>query len=257
MDALAGLEKPLPDTLAQPSWGGSRCWQKDWAQSRRGAGSTAIWRRGGRCFGGSDGPDGRGARYLAWSWDPDPADTWTVTEYAFVLRHADGSVRTAHESHHTGLFSRDDWLRLLTGAGFRAESVQERTSEDRIPRVLFLGHRPTGTGAPARTAGSGPCRPSWARSSAPARARPGQWVRRQPHGASSRCTDGPVRCGRRDVCRRVPRPLLTVAQESHPASGAPAMATRHRHGRLRERADTRGYRPRGPGQVLPRLDSNQ
>src|SRR5579864_1706732 len=27
--------------------------------------------------GGGDGDDGRGARFLQWSWDPDPGDTWT------------------------------------------------------------------------------------------------------------------------------------------------------------------------------------
>ena len=36
--------------------------------------------------GGSDAADGRAARYLEWSWDPDPADTWTITNYTFVLR---------------------------------------------------------------------------------------------------------------------------------------------------------------------------
>ena len=27
-------------------------------------------------------------RYLEWSWDPDPDDTWTQTEYVFLLREA-------------------------------------------------------------------------------------------------------------------------------------------------------------------------
>ncbi len=83
--------------------------------------------------GGNDGAGGRGARYLAWSWDPDPADTWTVTEYAFVLRRGDGSVEVAHESHREGLFGREVWLRLLTEVGFVAESVAEVTSDDRRP----------------------------------------------------------------------------------------------------------------------------
>jgi hypothetical protein len=57
-------------------------------------------------------------RYLDWTWDPDPADTWIQTEYAFLLRNADGSVHVVHESHRTGLFNRDAWLRLLARAGF-------------------------------------------------------------------------------------------------------------------------------------------
>jgi hypothetical protein len=96
----------------------------------------------GTDHGGSDGPDGAGARYLEWSWDPDPTDTWTVTAYSFVLRDASGAVESAHEVHRTGLFSRDVWLRLLADAGFDARAVTEVTTEDRAPRELFVGHRP-------------------------------------------------------------------------------------------------------------------
>jgi SAM-dependent methyltransferase len=94
--------------------------------------------------GGNDGADGRGVRYLEWSWDPDPADTWTLTEYVFLLRPADGPVEVVHETHRLGLFGRDDWLRLLAAAGFVAIAVTEETTEDRTPRELFVGHRPPG-----------------------------------------------------------------------------------------------------------------
>ncbi|MEU8007951.1 class I SAM-dependent methyltransferase [Catellatospora sp. NPDC049111] len=96
----------------------------------------------GADHGGVDGPDGRGVRFLEWSWDPDPADTWTVTEYAFLLREADGSVRTVHETHRIGLFAREVWLKLLAEAGFAAELVVEQTTEDRTPRDCFVAHRP-------------------------------------------------------------------------------------------------------------------
>jgi SAM-dependent methyltransferase len=96
----------------------------------------------GTGYGGSDGADGRAARYLEWAWDPDPGDTWTVTDYAFLLRDTGGAVRSVHESHRLGLFSRDTWLRLLAGAGFWPRPVTEETSEDRAPRELFTGHRP-------------------------------------------------------------------------------------------------------------------
>jgi SAM-dependent methyltransferase len=98
----------------------------------------------GTGWGGSDAPDGRGARYLEWAWDPDPADTWTLTEYAFLLRDADGSVRSVHESHRLGLFDRGTWLRLLEAAGFEPRAVSEETSDDRMPRELFVGRRPVG-----------------------------------------------------------------------------------------------------------------
>jgi SAM-dependent methyltransferase len=94
--------------------------------------------------GGSDGPDGRAARYLEWSWDPDPADTWTQTQYAFLLREADGTVQVAHETHRCGLFPRATWLRLLGEAGFAPEAVPEVTEEDRPPRELFVGRRGAG-----------------------------------------------------------------------------------------------------------------
>jgi len=92
--------------------------------------------------GGVDGADGRAARYLAWSWDPDPADTWTVTGYAFLLRDAGGEVRSVHETHRTGLFGRAVWLRLLAETGFAPELVTEVTEEDRTPRDVFLARRP-------------------------------------------------------------------------------------------------------------------
>jgi len=96
----------------------------------------------GTGWGGSDAPDGRGARYLEWAFDPDPADTWTLTEYAFLLREPDGSVQAVHESHRLGLFDRVTWLRLLAAAGFEPRSVTEETSDDRLPRELFVGRRP-------------------------------------------------------------------------------------------------------------------
>lgn len=92
--------------------------------------------------GGNDDDNGRGVRYLEWVWDPDPTDTWIVTEYAFLLRNADGSVRVVHETHRTGLFGRDVWLRLLADVGFESNAIPEQTTEDRTPRELFVGHRP-------------------------------------------------------------------------------------------------------------------
>lgn len=94
--------------------------------------------------GGSDADDGRGVRYLEWTWDPDRRDTSVVTEYVFLLRDADGTVRVVHETHRFGLFDRPSWLRLLTEAGFKAKAVTEMTSEDRRARELYVGLRPAG-----------------------------------------------------------------------------------------------------------------
>jgi SAM-dependent methyltransferase len=91
--------------------------------------------------GGRDAPDGRGARYLEWSTDPDPRDTRTRTDFAFLLRNPDGSVTMVHDRHELGLFPRALWLKVLTEAGFRARSVAEVTNDDRLPRELFVGTR--------------------------------------------------------------------------------------------------------------------
>jgi hypothetical protein len=94
--------------------------------------------------GGSDAPDGSGVRFLEWTTDPDPDDTRVATEYAFVLREADGRVTHCHERHETGLFPIATWVRLLERQGFRVETEAERTDEDRPPRQVFLAHRPQG-----------------------------------------------------------------------------------------------------------------
>ena len=78
--------------------------------------------------GGCDGED-RSAHYLETCWDPDPDDTTITTDYAFVLRSADGSVEVIHDRHITGLFSRDHWLGLLADVGFEAEAVDCGHSE--------------------------------------------------------------------------------------------------------------------------------
>ena len=89
-------------------------------------------------IGGSDAPDGRGVRFLEWTWDPDPTDTWVQTEYSFVLRECDGTITTAHETHRTGLFTEGTWLRLLAAAGLDPTRLIEETTEDRPPRTVFV-----------------------------------------------------------------------------------------------------------------------
>lgn len=75
---------------------------------------------GTECGGHDDGS--RGLRYLEWVYDPDPSDTTYIVDYAFLLRDGD-QTRVEHDRHIEGLFSRNDWLRLLGEAGFEA-SVQ-------------------------------------------------------------------------------------------------------------------------------------
>jgi trans-aconitate methyltransferase len=83
--------------------------------------------------GGNDASDGRGLRYLEWSWDPDPADDTYVVDYAFLLRDATGAVQVVHDRHVEGLFPRASWLRWFEEAGLSAE-----ISVDRWNREIFI-----------------------------------------------------------------------------------------------------------------------
>jgi hypothetical protein len=87
--------------------------------------------------GGHDGADGRSLRYLEWTYDPDPSDSTVVTNYAYLLREADGSNRLLDDRHVEGIFPRATWLRLLAEVGFRADNFV-----DAWERVGFVGVRP-------------------------------------------------------------------------------------------------------------------
>jgi ubiquinone/menaquinone biosynthesis C-methylase UbiE len=97
---------------------------------------------------GRDLPDGRALRYMEWSWDPDPEDSWVQTEYAFVFREADGRIWSHHESHRTGLFPLALWLERMVEAGLETRVVLEETSEDRSPRKALVGRYPGPSSGP-------------------------------------------------------------------------------------------------------------
>ena len=86
--------------------------------------------------GGNDAADGRGLRYLEWTWDPDPTDDTYTVDYAFLLRLADGTVTVEHDRHVEGLFARAQWLRWLAEAGLPA-----RSETDPWERDVFIGAR--------------------------------------------------------------------------------------------------------------------
>jgi SAM-dependent methyltransferase len=90
--------------------------------------------------GGHDAPDGRGLRYLEWSWDPDPGDNSYTVEYAFLLRESDGSVTVVHDRHVEGLFSRDQWHGWFREVGMSAQS-----SPDPFGREIFIARRQPGS----------------------------------------------------------------------------------------------------------------
>ena len=90
--------------------------------------------------GGHDGV-GRSLRYLEWAWDPDPADTTYLVDFAYLLREADGTVTVERDRHVEGLFARADWLRWLEDAGFDA-AVHQFDDGDDVGTDVFVGFRP-------------------------------------------------------------------------------------------------------------------
>jgi len=94
----------------------------------------------GTDHGGHDGADGRGLRYLEWTWDPDPSDSTYLVDYAYLLRERDGSISVEHDRHTEGLFPREAWLRLLSDAGF-APSRAEYPSEELTGYEVFVGRK--------------------------------------------------------------------------------------------------------------------
>jgi SAM-dependent methyltransferase len=71
--------------------------------------------REGTAHGGRDAGE-RGLRYLEWTWDPDPADTTHLLDFAYLLREGT-AVRAVHDRHVCGLFPRETWRRLLAECG--------------------------------------------------------------------------------------------------------------------------------------------
>ncbi len=88
-----------------------------------------------------EGDDGvKSMRTIEWSWDPDPADEQYRVEYVFVLRE-NGEVRTVHDRHVEGLFSRAQWVRAFEGAGFQVEASEQLVDEDTVV-PFFLCRKP-------------------------------------------------------------------------------------------------------------------
>jgi SAM-dependent methyltransferase len=68
--------------------------------------------------GGHDADDGRGLRYLEWTYDPDPTDTTCVVDLAIVMREPGKPTRVELDHHIFGLFPRATWEGLLRETGF-------------------------------------------------------------------------------------------------------------------------------------------
>jgi SAM-dependent methyltransferase len=74
--------------------------------------------------GGHDG-EGRSIRYIEWTFDVDPSDTVYTVDFAYLLREGDKPLRTVHDHHVFGIFSRELWLSLLRDVGFDSKVVPD------------------------------------------------------------------------------------------------------------------------------------
>jgi SAM-dependent methyltransferase len=83
---------------------------------------------------GHDHPDGRGFRYLEWTWDSDRSDDTYDVAYAFILRDRDGQTHFEGEQHLHGCFARAEWLRWMTEGGF-----ETTIRTDPFGRDVFMG----------------------------------------------------------------------------------------------------------------------
>jgi len=90
--------------------------------------------------GGHDS-EGRGMRYLEWVHAPDPTDTTYIADFAMLLRSGE-EVSCEYDRHMCGLFRHEDWLRLITNAGFRVKAVRFEHSEVEPGTFVFVGIKP-------------------------------------------------------------------------------------------------------------------
>lgn len=87
---------------------------------------------------GTDAGD-RGVRYLEWTWDADPDDTEVNYEFILALKEGD-ELRTVVDRQIIGVFPRATWLRLLEDVGFKAEVVEDPSTDGERTEV-FVGRR--------------------------------------------------------------------------------------------------------------------
>jgi SAM-dependent methyltransferase len=87
--------------------------------------------------GGEDAADGRGLRYLEWTFDPDPDDTTCESIFSLVCRAPDGTVNHELDRHLFGLFPRASWFGWL-----RAEGLQPTSRTDPWKRDVFIARKP-------------------------------------------------------------------------------------------------------------------
>ena len=87
--------------------------------------------------------DNRSLRYLEWAWDPSSGDTTYQYLMVYILRRGGDEVQIIEDRHIFGLFSHEEWLRMLSEIGFEGRSLPFEHSEIQPGSgQVFLGIRP-------------------------------------------------------------------------------------------------------------------
>ena len=71
------------------------------------------------------------------STDHGGDDSTYITDYVVIFREDNLPTRVEHDQHVLGLFARDEWLRLLSETGFKADFVI-----DQFDRHVFVARKP-------------------------------------------------------------------------------------------------------------------
>jgi SAM-dependent methyltransferase len=133
MTTLSDLRKTIESAFVHCRPGGAALFAPDHVRENF---------RPGTDHGGSD-VEHRGLRYLEWTWDPNPADSTYIVDYAYMLRESDGAIRVEHDRHIEGLFGRSEWLQVLADAGFQPRNIPFDHSElEPGSYEIFIGLKP-------------------------------------------------------------------------------------------------------------------
>lgn len=131
MTTVDDLRQAAATAFAHTRPGGVALFAPDYVRER--------FREAAMLLSADDGP--RSLRGVEWAWDPDPADTSYLVEYAFLLR--DGrEVATATDRHVEGLFSVDEWIRVLASSGYAVSLMERPLDEDGQTDRVFVCRRP-------------------------------------------------------------------------------------------------------------------
>jgi SAM-dependent methyltransferase len=94
--------------------------------------------------GGHDSADGRGLRYLEWTWDPDPTDQTYVCDFVYLFHFPDGRIKSAYDRHTLGCFPQATWLQLLREVGFEPAVIPFEHSQIKPGSCeFFIGKKTT------------------------------------------------------------------------------------------------------------------